>query len=130
MVGVARQKPPLDGVLEDLLCEATVFVGAIVKTESAVIKNALADGVFKSNAIGICIAKSSSTLCTVQLTAATPDIFSALDQDKDYFLSSTVAGAITTTPPSGQAEVVLRVGRPLTDKKMIVMIGQRMQRAT
>ena len=110
-------------------CAASVFVGSVVRISAGIAVNALASSALGSRAVGIVEKKSSSTLCDIVFAGPTDTIFAGLDDSKDYFLDPLVAGAITTTVPIGTAQVVLRVGRPLSATEMVVMIGTRLQRA-
>lgn len=108
-------------VLKDVPCDSTVYVKAAVRMNgSGVAFNALADSKANSNVIGIVQAKSSSTLCDIRVTGVTPSIFTGLDETKEYFLSATVDGEITTTVPTGTGEVVLILGQPFSATRFMV----------
>lgn len=128
-MAVSRLVEQANLVLKDVPCDASVFVTAVVRVSGGTCFNALADNVANSRAVGFCVKKKTATLCTVVLTGATKDVFTALDDTKDYFLSPTSAGAIQTTAPTGTGQIILRTGRPATSTKMVVMIGNRLQRA-
>lgn len=114
------------GVVLVIDCDATVFVGAAVRTDAAgVAFNALADDISTSNVLGIVQQKISSTKCVVRLSGATPAIFAGLDPTKIYFLSDTVAGEVTTTVPSGSGHVIYEIGQPLSATKFVVDKGRR-----
>lgn len=126
---VSRKAPAEAVLLIKVPCDASVFEKAAVKSDGGVIENATADTFANSNAIGFCVKKHSATVCDVQVSGATPEIFTGLDTSKDYFLDGSTPGEITTIPPTGAGKIVLRMGRPFDDEKMVVMVGPRMQRA-
>lgn len=123
------QFPP-NTVLQPVDCDASVYVGAWVRmTSLGIAVNALADSIVNSNVIGVCEAKLSATSCVVRFLGQTSDIFSGLDVTKEYFLSDTVAGDMTTTPPTASTHIVLKVGQPFSALSFVVLKGIRMERA-
>ena len=117
-------------ILLDVDCDSTVFVSAAVRLNGAgKAFNALADSLANSNVIGIVERKSSSVLCDIRVSGVTGDIFAALDETADYFLSASSAGVLTTTAPSGSGEIVLKVGQPFDVDSMVVATNLRMVRA-
>lgn len=117
-----------NAVLKNIDCDATVYVGAVVRMDSAVAYNAQADVFANSNAIGVVISKSSSTKCDIRLFGYTEDIFTGLDETKTYYLSDTVAGGIQTNVPTGSGTVILEVGKPFSPTSLVVIIGERIVR--
>jgi len=108
-------------VLFDLDCDSSVFVGAAVHFKSdGIIYNALADDINTSNIIGIVTEKSSDTVCDVRVNGTTDELFTGLDVTKQYYLSDTNAGRITTTVPTDSGHVVVNVGQPMSDKKLVI----------
>jgi len=117
-------------ILEDIACDSSVYVNAVVRmTGAGIAVNALADSPANSNMMGICIAKSSSVLCNIQVTGITQGIYAGLDVTKDYFLSPTVAGAITNVVPTGAGEILLKVGRPFSASRLLILNNFRQRRA-
>lgn len=117
-------------VLTNVDCEASVYVGAaVVMNSSGVARNALADSLANSNVIGIVESKSTSVLCNIRVIGATEAIFAGLDETLEYYLSDTVAGAITTTIPITSGHVMLKLGQPLSETRFVVLKGQRVERA-
>jgi len=117
-------------LLTNVPCDPTVYVGAAVRMDSlGTAYNAQANVEANSNVIGIVQAKSSSTLCDIRVTGATPAIFLSLDPTKEYFLSETVAGGLTITPPTGSGQIVLRIGQPLSATRLVVNKGTGFKRA-
>ena len=118
-------------VLLNVDCDITVYVGAAVKMDIAgKAFNALADSFANSNVIGIVEAKPSTVKCHIRVLGVTSGhIFAALDPTKEYFLSATVAGGITSTPPTGSGEIVLNLGQPFSATQFLVNKKIRMERA-
>ena len=125
--------PGVDGtgyiILENVTCDASVFLGAVVRmTSGGSAVNALADSMANSNMMGIAVAKASPTLADIQVSGITSTIFAGLDVTKDYFLSPTTPGAITITPPSGAGEVLVKVGRPFSATRLLILNNLRQRR--
>ena len=117
-------------VLTDVDCEASVYVGAaVIMQSSGIAKNALADSLANSNVIGIVESKSSTTKCDIRVMGRTGDILTGLDVTKEYFLSDTVAGGLSTSIPTTSGHVVIRVGQPFSATSFVVIKGQRVERA-
>ena len=108
-------------ILEDVPCDATVYVTAVVRMNGATAINALATNKADSNAIGIVISKSSPVLCTIAIAGSVDSaLFPALDITKQYYLDDAVAGAMTTTPPTASGAYVIRIGQPLDIDTFII----------
>ena len=116
-------------VLYNVPCDPTVYVKAAVKMIGGTAFNALADSLANSNVIGVVESKPSSTLCNIRVLGVSPGIFSGLDETKEYFLSDTVDGEITTTVPTASGHIILRVGQPFSGTKLLVLKGVRIERA-
>lgn len=117
-------------IIDNVTCLSSVYIGALVKMNgSGVAENAQADVVANSNVIGVCEAKASSTICTIRVCGVTTAIYAGLDPTKEYFLSDTVAGGITTTPPTSSGNVVLKIGQPFSATEMLVLKGTRLVRS-
>ena len=110
--------------LREHLCDSAVAVGDAVYLDGGTLEKADASAFSTSGVLGIVIKKVTSTTCNVVKFGRTGPIFSGLDVTKEYFLSSTTPGAITSTFPSGDEEVVIRVGRPLDSENFNVNVGQ------
>lgn len=118
-----------DNTISGLQCDASVAVGSIVRLSGTTIINALANNVTNSKIIGICVAKASSTECSVQVTGFTSSIFAGLSDNQIYFLSPTIPGGITLTPPTGSGEVVIQIGKPVNTTQMVINISIPLVRA-
>jgi hypothetical protein len=114
-------------LLKNIVCESSVYVGAVIYIDGTTNKatNALADSMDTSNVIGICESKPLTTLCNIRVLGVTGELFTSLDVTKEYFLSNTVAGGIQTTAPSTSGHIMLKVGQPMDDKKLLVLKGMR-----
>lgn len=117
-------------LIQTFSCDASVYIGAWVYLDvSGVAQNAIATSVSASNVIGVVEQKPNSTACLVRVLGVTRELFTGLTINLPYFLSSTVAGDMTTSIPTGSGEVVLRLGTPTTDKKLLVAPQMRMVRS-
>lgn len=117
-------------VLENVPCDASVYVGAAVRMDgTGTAFNAIATALSTANVIGIVQKKPSSTLCNIRVLGVSPAIFVGLDETKEYFLSATIAGEITTTVPTGSGHVVLKLGQPFSATRFLVLKGIPLERA-
>lgn len=115
-------------VLEDVVCNAAVAIGSVVRMASGVAELAVGDTLANSNFIGIVEAKSSATLCTIRVSGVSENnIFSGLDEEKEYYLSTTTLGALTAIPPT--SGIMVRVGQPFDSQSMLVLKGMRIKRS-
>lgn len=120
----------VNAVIPNVPCEATVFIGAaVVMKIDGVAKNGLADGIANSNIIGIVDSKKDSTTCTIRVANVTLDVFAGLDVTREYYLSSTVPGEITTSVPTASGTVRLKLGQPFSATSLLIMKGERMLRS-
>lgn len=117
-----------DNVIEGITCDSTVAVGNVVRMNGATAVNALANNTTNSKAVGICISKSSSTECSIQVTGFTSSLFGSLTPSENYFLSESTPGGITTTPPTGSGEIVIHLGRAITSSQLVLQIGPQIRR--
>ncbi len=116
-------------VLLNVPCASSVYVGAAVRMNvGGTAINAIADNLENSNIIGIVELKQSLNVCNIRVLGVSENLFSGLDVTKEYYLSDSVAGQITTTIPTASGSVVLRVGQPFSETDFLVNKGQRMQR--
>lgn len=118
-----------DIVLNNVPCDISVFVGAAVRMQaSGTAVNALADSLTNANVIGIVQSKPTSTTCNIRVTGVSLSVFAGLDVTKEYYLSDTVAGQITTTIPISSGHVVLRIGQPFSSSELLMNKGQAVVR--
>ncbi len=116
-------------VLKGVPCDASVYAGAAVYLNGAVAYNALADDAATSNVIGIVERKISSTLCDIRVSGVTPALFVGLDETKDYNLSATVPGGITTVVPTTSGYIWIKLGQPYGTTKFVMIKGVPVRRA-
>lgn len=115
-------------VIENIACDITVYEGAAVRIDSGTVYNALADSLANSNVLGIVEEKLNDTTCNVRVMGVTLDHYTGLDETKEYFLSDTVAGALTTTVPVTTGHVRLKLGQPFDSERFVFMKGERVVR--
>jgi hypothetical protein len=117
-------------VLLNVDCEASVYIGAaVVVNASGVARNALADSTANSNVLGIVQAKASSVLCDIRVLGVSSAVYSSLDVTKEYYLSDSVAGEITTTVPTASGSVKIKLGQPFSSTEFLMSKGERTIRA-
>lgn len=107
-------------VLDDLTCDSTVFVGAVVRMNGTTVVNALANNKSNSEVLGICISKSDATTCDVQVAGVTENIYGGLSIITSYYLSDVSLGQITTIPPTTSGAYVIRIGRSQNAQNLVV----------
>ncbi len=123
----SEDSPPT--LLRTCACDPSVFVRAAVRSSGVLCVNAQANTEANSRVLGIVVAKSSPTVCTVILSGESGDIFAGLLVNSDYFLSPTIAGGVQTAAPTTSGHVVAPVGRSISANNLDVSIELRMQRA-
>jgi hypothetical protein len=113
-------------VIPSVPCEASVFVGAaVIMQGSGIAKNGLADSLANSNIIGIVESKATSIICNIRVLGVSGSLFVGLDVTKEYYLSESVVGGISTLPPVSSGSVILKIGQPYSATEMLVNKGQR-----
>ena len=117
-------------LLSNVPCATAVYVGAAVRMDgTGTAQNAIATSAANSNIIGIVESKSSSTVCSIRVLGVSEGLFTGLDVTKEYYLSDTVAGDITTTVPTASGSIILKVGQPYSATDFLVLKGTRTVRA-
>lgn len=111
-----------DNIIENVACDSTVTVGNIVRIDGSTYVNALADNIDNAKIVGICVSKSDVNTCNVQITGFTDGIYAGLSTNTLYFLSDTIPGGLTTTPPTNPDSVVQLVGKPLSTSQLMLNI--------
>jgi len=113
-------------VLFDVDCDASVSIGDAVRMSSGTAINAQADSMANSNVIGVVESKSSTVKCDIRVSGVTAgNIFSGLDETKEYYLSDGTAGLITETIPTAPGSIMLRIGQPFDSSNLLVIKGLR-----
>lgn len=116
-------------VINDVPCESSVYSGAAVYMQSnGVAKNAIATFLETSNVIGIVEGKSELNLCSIRVMGVMKDAYLGLDVTKEYFLSDSIAGLVTTDIPISSNHVILKLGQPYSETDFFVLKGQRVVR--
>lgn len=113
----------------NMVCVSTVVAGDWVRMSSTTVVRAQADSAANGAVFGVCILKPSSLVCHVRVGGYTEDLFTTLNTEKMYFLDETNPGQMTDTPPTGSGEVLVPLGRPVTDKALALNIGQLIVRS-
>jgi len=122
MANTTRQKT---GLIRRVACEASVELADAVRKNGAVLVQALADSKLNALVVGIVVKKHTSVLCDLLCDGVTDEIFSGLDASKKYFLSHTLPGKLTTVPvPTGSGFILIKIGDPLTDTRLIIRRSQ------
>jgi hypothetical protein len=118
-----------DLILSGIPCDVSVSVGDWVRMSSGVAVKASADSVENSNVFGVVESKTNGTTANIRVMGLTGDLFSGLDESKEYYLSADTPGAMVTIPPSDTGQVLLKLGQPYTNSKFLVLKGSRMVRS-
>lgn len=118
-----------NAILTGIPCDASVVAGDFVRMDSGIAVKALATTLENSNVLGLVEQVNVDLTCSVRVNGVSAALFSGLDTGAEYYLSEVVAGAITTTAPTGSGMVVLKLGQPFDDTKLIVLKGSRIVRA-
>lgn len=117
------------GLLENILCDSTVFVGAAVRLDyvAGVVTavNAMADSYYTSNVLGLVESKIGDTLCNIRVSGVTKDIFNNLDITMEYYLSDVSPGVIVpySSCPSTSGSVLVKIGQPLSGSQILYSRG-------
>lgn len=128
---LARSTP--DIVLTNVDCDPSVVIGDWVRMDvTNILVKAQADSKDNSNVIGLVESKSTSVLATVRVLGISAPLFTGLDVTKEYFLSAATAGGMVeqgSIDATASGSVVLKVGQPFSDTRMLVLKGTRFVRA-
>ena len=118
-----------DNTIENIACDSSVSIGDVVRMNGSTVVRAVADSTTNSKAIGVCVAKSSSTVCNVQVCGYTDNVLSGLTANTNYFLSDVTPGALSTTPPTASGTIVIHIGRTYTTQSLVIQIGPQIRRS-
>jgi len=111
-------------IIPNVSCDTDVYVGAAVYRLGGVAKNGIATSSATSNIIGIVESKQTANICTLRVAGVTGDIFSGLDETKEYYLSDTVPGLISTAAIQNiTGYIVLKLGQPYDSGRFLFMKG-------
>lgn len=117
-----------DNTIENVLCDATVAIGDVVRLSGSTFIRAIADNTLNSKAVGICVSKSAPTTCNVQFCGHTDTVMTGLVANTNYYLSDVTAGGLTTIPPTSSGNTVVHIGRTITSQKLAIQIGPQLRR--
>lgn len=92
---------------------------------------AQADSLDNSNTIGLVESKGTSVIANIRVLGLTPEIFTGLDESKEYFLDAATAGAMVPqgSHPTAAGHVILKVGQPFSSTQFLVLKGTRIVRS-
>jgi len=110
-------------ILNDVQCEAGTVVGDAVRMSSGIAIRAVANSIANSNIIGIVESIEDDGVARIRIGGLTSEIYEGLEENKDYYLSDSNPGKLTTTPPSNSESVILRVGQAFSSTRLIVSKG-------
>jgi hypothetical protein len=110
-------------ILRDVQCEAGTVVGDAVRMSSGIAIRAIANSVTNSNIIGIVEDITDAGIASIRIGGLTSEIYTNLEENKDYYLSDSNPGKLTTIPPSNSGSIILRVGQAFSLTKLIVSKG-------
>jgi hypothetical protein len=117
-----------NAILTGVPCDATVVVGDFVRMDGGTAIKAIANSLDNSNVLGLVEQVNDDSTCTVRINGVSEPIFSGLDEALEYYLSDSVAGAITVVAPTASGTVVLKLGQPFDTERLIVLKGSRILR--
>lgn len=121
------------GIILTVECDASVSIGDWIRLDAmGIAYPAQADDINNSNVIGVAESKPATTVCSVRVSGVTQEIFSGLDTTKEYFLSDTSPGDMVVQGgaiPTASGSIVLKLGKPFSDKRFVINIGDRIKRA-
>ena len=116
-------------VIPNVPCLSSVYVGAAVHMDvGGTATNSLANSLLTSNIIGIVESKSSLNLCNIRVIGVSLAVFAGLDVVKEYYLSDSIPGLITTVIPTASGSIMLKIGQPFSSTEFLVNKGQAVVR--
>lgn len=122
-------KDVANAVVYNVTCDPSVYTGAAVRMNGGIAYNALANSFATSNVLGLVEEKPSATSANVRLFGVSKENYLGLDETREYYLSDTIAGGVTTVAPTLPGHVILRVGQPFSGTQMVVDKGIRIIRS-
>lgn len=123
--------PAADLVVTNAACDSGVVVGDWVRWQGTTLIKAQADNMDNSNVLGLVESKNSPVLATVRIGGVSAVLFTGLDREKEYLLSSLSAGTMTpqgVDVPSDSGNVILILGKPVDGGRFLVRPGTRIKR--
>lgn len=117
-----------NAILTGVPCDATVATGDFVRMDAGIAIKAIANSLENSNVLGLVEQVNGDSTCTVRINGVSQSLFSGLNEALEYYLSDSVAGAITTVAPLTSGHAVLKLGQPFDATRLIVLKGSRIVR--
>lgn len=117
-----------NSVIKGIPLDASVMLGDAVKLVGGVAFPAQADTLENSNVLGV-VEQIDGLVGQIRVAGVTLPIYSGLEEEKEYFLSHVIAGGLSDTPPTSPGTVLLRLGQPYDDTRLLVIKGERTVRA-
>lgn len=118
-----------DNTIENVDCDASVFVGAVIRMNGSTAVNAIANSEPNSQVIGICTSKPTGTTCNILTCGFTGSIFAGLSTGSVYYLSDVTLGQITQTPPTTSGSYVIKIGKTQSGTNMIFQYERIVKRS-
>lgn len=117
-----------NAILTGVPCDPTVVTGNFVRMDGGTAVKAIANNLENSNVLGLVEQVNDDSTCTVRINGVSEAIFAGLDESLEYYLSDSIAGAITSVAPTASGTVVIKVGQPFDSERLIVLKGSRILR--
>ena len=117
-----------NAILTGVPCDPTVVAGDFVRMDAGVAVKAIADAFENANVLGLVEQVNADSTCTVRVNGVSASLFSGLDTAAEYYLSEIVPGAISLSAPIASGTIVLKLGQPFDDSRLIVLKGSRIVR--
>lgn len=112
--------PTPDLLIREVPCAPSVEVGDVVRMDVGAVVKADATNLVNSNIVGIVEALNGDGNCTIRVMGLTGNIFTGLSVPSEYFLSDTLPGKITASPPVAPGSVVVRLGQALDSQRLLL----------
>lgn len=111
-------------------CDLSVVVGDWVRlNEQGVAIKAVADSFDNSTIFGLVEERGSGTNCVIRVAGISKELFTGLNITKPYFLDTLNPGLMSLSVPTSPGQIVLSLGRPISDKRFLVQPSLRLQRS-
>lgn len=103
-------------------CDLGLVIGQVVYVDMfGVLRAALADGIATGRVIGVMWDQDNSFGTPCGIKAVGPvSAYTGLIVGKEYFLSDTIPGGLTVTPPVGSGHIVQKIGTAIESDTLFV----------
>lgn len=122
LLGLGADGFPSTATIE---CDLGLVVGQVVYIDSfGVLQAALADDISTGRVIGVMWDQDDSfgTPCGIKAVGPVA-AYAGLTVGTEYFLSDSVAGGLTSTPPTGTGHVVQKIGTAIESDTLFVNVN-------